>query len=222
MACVFAVLSLAWAPLAYHKALRRIFRGTGNMTKAGMALYFCWRLFIISARVTAISLFATYFAYWAYVFAGIHWFIMFIWIILQEWKFSESCCEQWILNIFMALIYVFCYVGLVDGYTRLRYLVYYVVVFFENTIMILGWYMFSGIMDRWYTYPALITVFGGFFIGIMFQMVYYMKFHPCNSSSCPKDKKIQLRVSWRKLCLFKKREPRSESGEPAEVVPLSA
>ena len=174
------------------------------------------------------SLFASVFTYGVFVLVGIHWLVMYIWIVLQEWKFIPHSAEgdaertssqqsflstvmQCFFNIVMAIVYVFCQVALVDGHTRLRYLGYYVIVFAENTVMILLWYRTSVYMDWWYISPALITVFVGFFIGIVFQMIYYRWFHPNSCPSCPDGNPIQVWVPWEKLGMLK--TPENDGGE---------
>jgi len=188
-----------------------------------MVLQFGWRFFTIGARIVAMSLFASAFSYWVFVIVGIHWLVMYIWILLQEWKFFSRRSQQCFLNIVMAIVYVFCQVALVDGHMRLRYLVYYVIVFTENTVMILLWYTTSATMDWWYISPALITVFVGFFVGIVFQIIYYMWFHPNSCPSCQDGNPIQLWVSWEELGILK--TPENDGGEcrePAEVEQQSA
>ena len=206
------MVSLAWSPVAYHRALRRLLPDVCNMTKPGMALQFGWHFFTIGARVIAMSLFASVFTYWVFIIVVIHWGVMYIWILLQEWTFSDSQPRsQQCLNVVMAMVYVFCQVALVDGHTRMRYLVYYVIVFTENTVMILLWYTTSATMDWWYITPALITVFVGFFVGIAFQMIYYRWFHPNSCPSCPDGRPIRLWVPWKKLWIFKTLE--NDGGE---------
>ena len=57
--------------------------------------------------------------------------------------------------------------------------------------MILVWYLFTQTKDLWYHPYALVAVLGGFFIGIIFQVCYYLYFHP-NNLSGDKKKRIPL------------------------------
>ena len=143
VACVTALISLSWALVAYHKALRYSLPNKANMTSTGIAMQFCWHLFTISARVAAMALFASTFVHWVFILAGIHWMIMLVWILRQRTQFCESRFQEFFFDIVMALVYIFCYVNVIHGQTRLRYLFYYVVVYIENAIMILGWYIFG-------------------------------------------------------------------------------
>ncbi len=45
-------------------------------------------------------------------------------------------------------------------------------------------YLLSQTSGLWYHYPAISAVFGGYVCGILFQIIYYFKFHPNNYVKC--------------------------------------
>ena len=179
---------------AYHRALRFSLPSKYNMTWTGVILQFLWHFFTIGARIIAIAMFASYFKAWIFVLAGAHWCAMLVWILIQSTSFCDTKCAEFFFNVVAALVYVFCYFNLTEGHTRLRYLFYYTIVYSENAAMILVWYIFTQTLDIWYHSYAMVAVLAGFFIGIFFQVVYYLKYHPNNLPPCDKNRRIRLWV----------------------------
>jgi hypothetical protein len=52
----------------------------------------------------------------------------------------------------------------------------------------------------WYLEPALGVVLGVFFIGILFQIIYYKFFHPNNYPPYSETKSIKLWIPLKQLC----------------------
>ncbi len=180
VSAVTSLASLAWALTAYHRALRCSLMEKANMSYEAMGLYFLWRVFTIGARVVALAMFASRFQLYVFIITTSHWMGMLTWIRFQETKFCMSNREEIFFNIVASVVYIFCYFNLVEGHTRLRYLFYYIIVYAENAAMILTWYFLTQTQDMWYHMPAIAIVLGGFFIGIIFQVIYYIHFHPNN------------------------------------------
>ncbi len=57
----------------------------------------------------------------------------------MQTSFCDSKPEELGFNAVAAVIYIFCYLNLVEGHTRLRYFFYYVVTFIEDGSLILTW-----------------------------------------------------------------------------------
>ncbi len=128
---------------------------------------------------------------------------MFIWIRLMHTQFCDNAPEELGYNIIMAIVYIFGYFNLIEGHTRLRYLIYYIVTFVEDFSLILSWYLFAHTQNHWYHYPAMSAVFGGYTIGLTFMGIYYMIFHPNNYEPHRKHKKIRLclnKSEWLEIC----------------------
>ena len=199
IACATSLASLSFALTSYHRALRFSLDDKANLGYLGMFIQFVWRFFTIGARVLAMALFATQFTYWVFVLVGCHWIVMIVWVLLQRTHFCNTKCQEYIFNVVSATIYIFCYLNLIEGHTRLRYLFYYTLVYCENLFMILGWWMYAHTESKWYINPAIALVCAGFFIGIAFQLLYYTMFHPNNYPPYKEQKGIKLCLSWREM-----------------------
>lgn len=219
-----SLCSLAWSLTAYHKALRASLPHKNNMSYAGMALQFFWRFFVVAARVIALAMFASRFKAWVFVVIASHWVTMFIWIRIMQTSFCDTRLEEFGFNGVCAAIYIFCYLNLIEGRTRLRYLFYYIITFLEDGALISVWYLLTQTRFLWYQNPAICTVFGGYVIGITFQIVYYLKFHPNNIAS---DKSRAIKwIPLKELCSGTSRPERggnnlTELQEPAQVRPTA-
>ena len=54
-----------------------------QMTPMGYVFNFLWRFFIVFSRVFMLSLFATEFQHELFVFIGLHWLLMSLWIFMM-------------------------------------------------------------------------------------------------------------------------------------------
>ena len=109
---------------------------------------------------------------------------------------GDKPCQEYFLNMIIGILYLFCYIPVKDEPSRWKYTFFYVITFCENTIFTLSWfYSLRHLKMRhhlqhesmsslshpslpWFTLPALVFVFGSFFLGIFFQLLYYRYFHP--------------------------------------------
>ena len=100
------------------------------------------------------------------VFKGVHWGVMTLWIIIQRTDFCPSMCEEALFNAVVGVVYIFCYFNLKEGRTRWRVLIYYVIAFFENTLLVGLWLApwKSSIVD-WHQLMIICAVYGSFTIG---------------------------------------------------------
>ncbi len=168
------------------------------MRYSGMALQFLWRFFTVAARVIALALFAARFKAWVFLIIASHWMTMFIWIRFMQTKFCDTRVEELGFNLVAAAIYVFCFLNLIEGHTRLRYFIYYCLTFVEDAGLISTWYLFSQTKYRWYQNPAICAVFIGYVLGITFQVIYYLKAHPNNFAE-DKSKAIRTWIPFKEL-----------------------
>ena len=116
----------------------------------------------------------------------------------MQTKFCDSRIEELGFNAVSAAIYIFCYLNLIEGHTRLRYLLYYIITFLEDAALISTWYLLTQTKYVWYQNPAICAVFSGYVLGIVFQMSYYVKFHPNNYAE-DKTKAIRTWIPLREL-----------------------
>ena len=217
IAAFTSLCSLAWSLTAYHKALRASLPHKENMSYTGMALQFLWRFFIVAARVIALALFAARFKAWVFIVIASHWMTMFFWIRFMQTKFCDTRAEELGFNLVSAAIYIFCFLNLTEGHTRLRYLFYYLITFLEDAVLISVWYLLTQTKYVWYQRPAIFAVFSGYVIGILFQILYYLKAHPNNYAE-DKTKAIRAWIPLMELLSTpnKPSSPVNSGSEPKE------
>lgn len=179
---------------AYQKALRLSLTSKAKLDYRSVLLLLIWRIFIIGPRVLAFALFATCAQYAFFVLCGIHWIIMLVWILTQRTTFCSTKIQELCFNAVAAFICIFDFFNLVEGHTRIRYIIYYSVVYCENVAMVVVWYFYRSTTAGWYLIPIVITVVAGFWLGIMMQVVYYMAFHPNNKPPYAPEKHIRICV----------------------------
>ena len=73
------------------------------MTFVGSFLQFLWHLFSISARVLALSLFATAYPRLIAVVGAAHWIVMVLWVLWQDTGVCNSKVELLFLRYIMDL-----------------------------------------------------------------------------------------------------------------------
>lgn len=198
ISCVTSLCSVSWCLTAYQNSLRLSLSDKANISRVAMVSMFFWRFFTVGARVVCFSLFASTFSYWIFVVVGSHWSVMFVWILLQNTNFCENSAEEFCFNVVAATVNIFCFFNLLEGHTRLRYTIFYTLVYLENLAMIVTWYSFHSTEETWYIIPAMVAVLGLFFVGIFFQLIYYVFLHPNNRFS---SKRIRICIPCSELIM---------------------
>ena len=179
MSALSSLISLSWALEAYHKALRESLEDKIDIGYWGFALRFIWRICMISSRVTAMALFALHFQWWIFPVMFVHWVAMAAWLIWQKTEFYDTRREEIPFVCVIAVVHIFCFFNMKEGRTRMRASLYYILIFFENSAMVILWYIYSGMyIVQSHGIIALSFVLAGFFAGILTMSIYFVCFHP--------------------------------------------
>lgn len=119
-------------------------------------------------------------------------------------KVHHSQCLEFCFRVMAAFVHIFCFFNLLEGHTRLRCFVYYLFVYLQNAVLILTWNILASTLGHggWYATPAVAMVLGGFFLGILFEITYYLWCHPNKWSRLHRHNRIQLWVPCSELSLF--------------------
>lgn len=217
LSCVTSLFSLSWAIAAYHKALRLSLDDKGNMTWTGFILQLLWRTFTISARISAMALFASEVHPGVFASAiGLHWLVMFIWCLTKSTSFCLHRWQEPFFNAVMSVVYIFGFLNLLEGRTRFRYLFYYTLIYLENLGMLMVWFTMGGTDMQWFHKGAMVLVLFGFFVGIALQLVYYRFHHPNNSPPWSELRPIRCCLTWAEVC----NHEQSVDVESAETQPV--
>ena len=225
-----SLFTLSTVLVSYHKSLRLSQPSKAKMKFCGMLGQFLWCLFTISARVTALAVFASQFKYWVFLVVGLHWLAMLVWVVRQQTTYcymgeAEDDDEgntkehhsqplEVGFRLLTAFVQIFCFFNLLEGHTRLRYTIYYILVYVENGAIILVWYIMRGTdLDHAVTTAVLVVVLAGFLVGVLFMVLYYKWCHPNNSSIFHERMKIRWCVPCSELSLT---EDRAEQATAAD------
>jgi len=172
-----SLISLAWSLVVYHRSLRFTFQNKKNISLLGTVFQFLWHFCSITARVLALSLFATAMPLWIGPLCAAHWILMAVWVIIQRTSACNTQCEEFLFALVLGAIYIFMFFNAKEAQTRYKYLLYYTFSFVENSSIILVWFLYTP-PSTWYVIPALTGHYLTFFGGIMFMLCYYLWFHP--------------------------------------------
>ena len=193
---ISSLIYISWSLASYHRAVRRCIPSKRKMSVMAIILQILWRFFTLTSRLVAIGLFISAYSYWILPIAIGHWGVMTIWIMHQGTSFCRSEQLEYLFNMIIGTVYLFCLLNIKDEPTRYKYSAYYVIVFIENTLFIALWYMKvtshslssiigvgspSPMQSITVNHTALAIasgVFGSFFAGIVFMLLYYRFFHP--------------------------------------------
>ena len=183
VAAACSLVSMIWAILAYSKSLRDFRKQGYILSAAGLFFQVLWRISVVSSRVVAMVLFASYFKQWLFVAVGAHWIIMTMWLTCQRTRFctdedgNEHPYREKLFSAVIGFIYIFCFFNTREGMTRKRVVLFYSIILVENSLFVSMWYphrTFRGIM----AITALGLVWGGLVFGIVCMLLYYRFYHP--------------------------------------------
>jgi len=174
-----SLISLAWSLVVYHRSLRYTYPHKKNINFLGTLFQFLWHFCSITARVLALSLFASALPQWIGPLCAAHWIVMASWVISQRTAACNTKGEEFLFALVLGVIYIFMFFNAKEERTRYKYLLYYSFCLVENSAIICIWFLSpSTSLASWYVFPAMVGHYLAFFAGIMFMLCYYLWFHP--------------------------------------------
>lgn len=191
-----SLFSMGYALAGYHRCLRnQQYLFCVNQNKQlikpiswwATIMQFLWYLFLISPRVLSMALFASTFRSWFFMIIFVHLLIMYFWILNLKTNYCITSSSQYnareeifekFYNFVCSFIYIFAYFNLKSGSTRYRYLVYYIIFYLENILFSISYYCFSNEKNQFFKIFMLSIILVGFWFAIIFQILYYLYFHP--------------------------------------------
>lgn len=186
---------------------------------------FLWRSFEIATRVIVLVLFTSVLKIWVVVVILVNFFSFFLYPWILFWNSGSPFPENiekalsrvgtTIVLGFLTLLYaginMFCWSAVqlkIDNPELIsksqnwyRLLIYYMIRFVENSVLLLLWYFFKTDIYMYVCAPLLILqLLIGYCTSILFMLVFYQFFHPCKklfSSSVSESFSACLRcVCW--------------------------
>lgn len=171
-----SLFSVCWALASFSKNVSKHNVHRLVLTWLGVIFQFFWRLGTITSRVLALTAYASVYKKWIFLVIILHWISMFLWLISPKNAFHGeqiSRIKKLILSSLVAFIYIFAYINLQEANHRQKMVVFYVVMFLENCLLVSLWIV--GIWpersDDWYSIP--LYVIGTFIGGILIMIIYY-------------------------------------------------
>nr|XP_004665789.1 membrane transport protein XK [Jaculus jaculus] len=202
---------------------------------------FLWRSFEIATRVIVLVLFTSVLKIWVVIVILVNFFSFFLYPWILFWcsgsPFPEniekalSRVGTTIVLCFLTLLYaginMFCWSAVqlkIDNPDLISksqnwygLLIYYMMRFLENAVLLLLWYFFKTDIYVYVCAPLLILqLLIGYCTAILFMLVFYQFFHPCKklfSSSVSES----IRSCLRCVCWACMRQKSTESVEKAET-----
>lgn len=157
----------------------------------GLILIYFWYLFTTISRVLSFTLFITKFLLAFTLLCLFHWIIISFWAVSilspsVPCKNAKGCTKnvkKYAKGLLFGLMYILCFLRLKvedDSEepcvpTRYLYAFFYSVIFLENAVLTVLWYVYSPYV--WYGILLVALIFSSFFIGILFMYLYYRYFH---------------------------------------------
>ncbi|EEC16460.1 conserved hypothetical protein [Ixodes scapularis] len=175
---LLSLFSVCWALASFSKNVRRRQLHRLVLTWLGVVCQLAWRLGTVSARVVALTLYAALYGPWVLAVLVLHWLAMLVWLASPPRRLfgGEVLWRRLAYCALLAYLHTLCYVNLRPEPGRARRAAFYVAMLLENSLLAAVWLaLHPG--PHWGQSAALLTVWGGFFLGLGFMLLYYRCCH---------------------------------------------
>ncbi|XP_006619309.1 uncharacterized protein LOC102680768 [Apis dorsata] len=182
--------SVCWAVASFSKGAARL-RNLERLvlTWLGVLAQLAWRLGTVSARVGVLVAYASlYGGQWLLIVMALHWLSMLMWLLLTPDGLFHGgehlpILRKTSLASLLAFVYIFAYVNLHETNHRQKMIIFYTVMFLENSLLIGVWIVGVNRTDflphQHHPNPVtlVLTLLALFFGGMFFMGLYYRFFH---------------------------------------------
>ncbi|XP_071559028.1 uncharacterized protein [Temnothorax nylanderi] len=182
--------SVCWAVASFSKGAARL-RNLERLvlTWLGVLAQLFWRLGTVSARVGALVAYASlYGGQWLLIVMALHWLSMLTWLLLTPDGLFHGgerlpLFRKTFLASLLAFVYIFAYVNLHETNHRQKMVIFYTVMFLENSLLIGVWIAGVNRADllphQHHLHPVtlVLILLALFFGGMFFMGLYYRFFH---------------------------------------------
>ncbi|CAL7933437.1 unnamed protein product [Xylocopa violacea] len=182
--------SVCWAVASFSKGAARL-RNLERLvlTWLGVLAQLAWRLGTVSARVGVLVAYASlYGGQWLLIVMALHWLSMLMWLLLTPDGLFHGgehlpILRKTSLASLLAFVYIFAYVNLHETNHRQKMVIFYTVMFLENSLLIGVWIVGINRTDllphQHHPNPVtlVLSLLALFFGGMFFMGLYYRFFH---------------------------------------------
>ena len=102
------------------RSLRYTYPDKKNLDWRGSIFQFLWHFSSITARVIALSLFASIHPKGIFAVCAAHWAVMAGWVVAQRTQACSNRCEEVLFSAVLGAIYIFSFFNAKDERTRYR------------------------------------------------------------------------------------------------------
>ncbi|KAL1500740.1 hypothetical protein ABEB36_006185 [Hypothenemus hampei] len=176
-------VSMAWSMASYQRLLRVSLKTKHNISWPATIVQFMWHFLVTVSRILCISVIASIYPIQTILVLVFHWFIMTIWLSATSSE-NNFCAHNKLYDfLFYSIfgaVYIFTQVVLVEGPTFIKYLIFYGILFAENTLANILWTVSADQVVKGTSYykPIIYLNVIPFAVGIIFMLLYYKVFHP--------------------------------------------
>uniref|UniRef100_A0A182JVS8 XK-related protein n=1 Tax=Anopheles christyi TaxID=43041 RepID=A0A182JVS8_9DIPT len=184
LSIVSAMGSIAWCMASHYRCVRFARLDKRHIPWSGTIVHIAWQFSVTVARVLAIATVASVFPLQTGSACAIHALLMAIWVFFYERpRFcGDSIPQRAMLSCAFGAVFIFNYIPLQEGPTRMRYTLFYVVCFLETVAasVMYGLFVCNPIIQHSVLWTGLLTSFpiATFVIGIGLMLVFYRYCHP--------------------------------------------
>uniref|UniRef100_A0A286XPW3 XK-related protein n=2 Tax=Cavia porcellus TaxID=10141 RepID=A0A286XPW3_CAVPO len=183
-------VSISWALLDYHRALRTCLPAKSRLGWTAAAIYFLWNLLLLCPRLLAVALFSALFPqYIALHFLGL-WLVLLLWVWLQRTDFMPGPASEWLYRATVATILYFSWFNVSDGHTRGRATIHLVFLLSDSILLVVTWVIYGPWLPTEVSLHMWLAVGGiSFLVGLALRLGYYHWLHPsCRWEPDPVDR----------------------------------
>lgn len=179
---LLSLFSVCWALASFSKNIRRRQLHRLVLTWLGVVCQLAWRLGTVSARACALTLYAALYGRWVLAVLFLHWLAMLVWLASPPRRLfrGEAPVRRLAYWALLAYVHTVCYVNLRPDPGRpgrARCLAFYIAMLLENSLLVAVWLALKPEQPHWGQETVLFIVWGGFFLGLGFMLLYYRCCH---------------------------------------------
>lgn len=182
VSALLSLFSVCWALASFSKNIRRRQLHRLVLTWLGVVCQLAWRLGTVSARACALTLYAALYGRWVLAVLFLHWLAMLVWLASPPRRLfrGEAPVRRLAYWALLAYVHTVCYVNLRPDPGRpgrARCVAFYIAMLLENSLLVAVWLALKPEQPHWGQETVLFIVWGGFFLGLGFMLLYYRCCH---------------------------------------------
>lgn len=155
MSASLSLFSICWSLASFSKHVQNVDKLV--LTWLGVVSQLLWRLGTVTSRIIALSAYLSTYRSWIFLVFGLHWVCMFLWLLSPRSAFHGQAGSRLGICVLVAAMYTVAYVNLQDQHHRRTMVVFYVVMFLENCLLVVAWLavVWPSRPPRWHLVPLL-------------------------------------------------------------------